>query len=113
MEGHQHAAAPHLLYLPAVMKRVALVVVLALVASASGEAQRRGGGRGFSLEFAKADDFDGRFQFCRVAFRQNRAGDGSNWAVDYPRADINLSIRLSELTKTTVAFDGPSAQIST
>jgi hypothetical protein len=27
--------------------------------------------------------------------------------VDYPRADINLSIRLSELTKTTVGFNGP------
>ncbi len=89
------------------LRHAALVVVLALVAAASGEAQRRGGGRGFTLEFATADDFDGRFQFCRVAFRQNRAGDGANWAVDYPRADINLSIRLSELTKTTVSFDGP------
>jgi hypothetical protein len=26
--------------------------------------------------------------------------------VDYPRADVNLSIRLSELTKTRVSFDG-------
>ena len=89
------------------VKRLALVVVLGLVAAASGEAQRRGGGRGFNLEFATAADFDGRFQFCRAAFRQNRAGDGGNWAVDYPRADINMSIRLSELTKTTVTFDGP------
>lgn len=89
------------------MRRLALVVVLALVAAASGEAQRRGGGRGFNLRLATAEDFDGRFQFCRVAFRQNRAGDGANWAVDYPRADINMSIRLSELTKTQVTFDGP------
>lgn len=88
------------------LRHAALVVVLALVAAASGEAQRRGGGRGFTFEYAKEADFDGRFQFCRVAFRQNRAGDGSNWAVDYPRADINLSIRLSELTKTTVSFEG-------
>ena len=27
--------------------------------------------------------------------------------MDFPRADINMSIRLSELTKTTVGFNGP------
>ena len=30
-------------------------------------------------------------------------GDGGSWQVDYPRADINLSIRLSELTKTRIS----------
>jgi hypothetical protein len=89
------------------VRRVAFVLLIFLSLGLSGEAQRRGGGRGFSLEFATPDDFDGRFQFCRAAFRQNRAGDGANWGVDYPRADINLSIRLSELTKTTVSFAGP------
>ena len=33
----------------------------------------------------------------------NRNGDGGSWLVDYPRADINLSIRMSELTKTPVS----------
>ena len=33
-------------------------------------------------------------------------GDGGGWSVDYPRADINLSIRLSELTKTAISTDG-------
>jgi hypothetical protein len=33
------------------------------------------------------------------------AGDGGNWSVDYPRADINLSIRLSELTRTRISRD--------
>ncbi len=47
------------------------------------------------------------FQFCRIAFRGNRAGDGGGWGVDYPRADINMSIRLSELTKTKVSFAAP------
>ena len=56
---------------------------------------------------AAPEDFDGSWQFCRVAFRQNRNGDGGGWSVDYPRADINMSIRLSELTKTTVSFAGP------
>ena len=35
-------------------------------------------------------------------FTDNPRGDGGDWSVDWPRADINLSIRLSELTKTTV-----------
>ena len=36
-------------------------------------------------------------------FSQSNDGDGGNWSVDYPRADINLSIRLSELTRTKSA----------
>ena len=48
--------------------------------------------------------FDGSFQFCRVVFRQANDGDGGNWSVDFPRADENLSIRLSELTKTPVGM---------
>jgi hypothetical protein len=32
-------------------------------------------------------------------------GDGGNWAVDYPRADVNLSIRFSELTKGRISID--------
>jgi hypothetical protein len=71
------------------------------------ERQRRGGRGGYSVRPAVAEDFDGAFQFCRVAFRGNRAGDGANWGVDFPRADINMSIRLSELTKTTVSFAAP------
>ena len=87
---------------------VALVVAVVMIGAATVEGQRRGGGRGgFSVRPAIPEDFDGTWQFCRVAFRQNRSGDGGGWSVDYPRADINMSIRLSELTKTTVGFDGP------
>jgi hypothetical protein len=32
-------------------------------------------------------------------------GDGGNWNADWPRADINVSVRLSELTKTDVSKD--------
>jgi hypothetical protein len=86
----------------------ALIVAIVLALAIDGEAQRRGGGRGgFSVRPAMAEDFDGTWQFCRVAFRQNRNGDGGGWSVDFPRADINMSIRLSELTKTTVGFNGP------
>ena len=31
-----------------------------------------------------------------------RGGADGGWNVDWPRADINLSVRLSELTKTPV-----------
>lgn len=83
----------------------ALALGAALAAAAGVEAQRRGG-RGFvGIPLATPDSFDGGFQFCRVMFRQNPYGDGGNWAVDYPRADANLSIRLSELTRTHVSVD--------
>ena len=65
-------------------------------------------GRSFSnLRVAAPDDFDGTFQFCRVVFRNGPNGDynSGSWEVDFPRADINLSIRLSELTKTRVGRD--------
>jgi hypothetical protein len=55
-----------------------------------------------SLRTAQANDFDGTFQFCRIWFNSDGRGDGGDWTVDWPRADINLSIRLAELTKTTV-----------
>ena len=89
------------------MRILALIVAIVIAAASSGEAQRRGGRGGFSVRPAEPGDFDGLYQFCRVAFRGNRAGDGGGWGVDYPRADINMSIRLSELTKTKVSFAAP------
>jgi hypothetical protein len=93
---------------------LALIAVLALAATI--EAQRRGGRLGPSIRIATAESFDGQFQFCRVAFRGNPYGDGGGWSVDYPRADVNLSIRLSELTKTRVSMtpDGePNSLVTT
>jgi hypothetical protein len=57
-----------------------------------------------SGDIASDKDFDGAFHFCRVIFRSDFRGDGGNWSVDYPRADINLSVRLSELTRTDVSM---------
>ena len=87
-----------------------LAVLVLLVASVVVQAQfrQRGGGffpRGFGVRVAKPEDFLGGFQFCRVAYNQDYRGDGGNWSVDYPRADINLSIRLSELTRAYVNMD--------
>ena len=64
---------------------------------------RRGFGGGFNARFATAQDFDGRFHFCRIVYQPAMDGDGGNWNADWPRADINLSIRLSELTKTGIS----------
>ena len=91
------------------MRAISLILVIIIAVASVGEAQRRGGRGGFSARPAEPQDFDGLYQFCRVAFRGNRAGDGGGWGVDYPRADINVSIRLSELTKANVSFAGPDA----
>ena len=83
------------------------VVVLLAAAVLTAQIRRRAprepnGNR--QLRYATLDDFDGSFQFCRVVFRRASNGDGGNWSVDFPRADQNLSVRLSELTKTPVGF---------
>src|SRR5262245_30142621 len=93
------------------VRRIGLFLVVALFVASIGLAlqRRRGGfgGGGFG-RFATLEDFDGGFQFCRLVVRESRQGDGAGWAVDYPRADINLSVRLSELTRAPVSMDGSS-----
>jgi len=64
----------------------------------------RGGFFGYSARVATPQDFDGRFHYCRVVYRQALDGSGGSWRTDYPRADINFSIRFSELTKANVSF---------
>ena len=86
------------------MKLVAGLVVALVVAGALVSAQGRRGGRfGSTVPMATEDSFDGAFHFCRLAFRSSRGGYGGNWSVDFPRADVNLSIRLAELTKTRIS----------
>src|SRR3954453_14210196 len=82
------------------------LVVAALLAGASTAlAQRRRGFRyGYApLRMATPESFDGAFNFCRIMFSESNDGDGGNWSVDYPQADVNLSIRLSELTRTRIS----------
>ena len=88
--------------------RQAVALSLALVVAASaGYAQRgqRGRAPGYGLPIATPQSFDGAFHFCRVYFRGIQGGDGGGWSTDYRDADLNLSTRLSELTKTPVSFD--------
>jgi len=65
----------------------------------------RGGDASIGAHMARADSFDGRFHYCRAMYRLNPSGDGGSWLTDYPLADIDLSIRLAELTKISVSFD--------
>jgi hypothetical protein len=87
---------------------VRVFVVMLLAAGVSGFAPgagQRGFGRGRTSFLPENPEYDGAFTFCRVMFRQNPYGDGDGWSVDYPRADVNLSYRLSELTATKVSRD--------
>ena len=86
--------------------RIAAAVLLVALGAAAVSAQRRGRGRFFeTIKSPTPDTFQGSFNFCRIMFSQAPDGDGGGWYVDYPRADVNLSIRLSELTKTRVSTD--------
>src|SRR5262249_52972658 len=89
---------------------VTMVVLITVAASvAAAQFQRRGGRGGFftyrGVNWAAPADFDSSFQFCRIAYSEAANGDGGGRHVDYPRADENLSIRLSELTRTYVGMD--------
>lgn len=90
-------------------KLTAVVATAALALGSVCYAQRFGGGRlgggYYGVHRPGPDSFNGDFTFCRLAFRQAPDGDGFGWGVDYPRADQNLSIRFSELTRARVNFD--------
>ena len=88
-------------------KGAVLAVLVMLLAAAAAQAQF---GRAFGARarFATAADFDGKFHYCRLAYRGGGFGGGS-WTTDFPNADINLMIRFSELTRTNVSKQ-PSGQ---
>ncbi len=91
------------------MKRLAIACVIGVLLSAVVTAQfgQRGRFRGFRREpprFATPDSFDGAYTFCRGMYESDRREDGgTGWWTDYPDADTNFSIRLSELTKTRIS----------
>jgi hypothetical protein len=85
----------------------ALVFCLTGVAAAQfGGGFGRFGPRGYPAKFARADSFGHGFNFCRAAYTSGRReAGGQGWSTDYPDAELNFSIRLSELTKTRVTKD--------
>src|SRR5687767_2367795 len=83
------------------MLRAGLLAMVIVSLGASMLAQR--GGRGYyGVRRPAPDTFQGDFNFCRLAFRSSFGGFGGGWGVDYPRADQNLSVRLSELSVAAV-----------
>lgn len=86
-------------------RRISLAIAgLVLVCSAGVGAQNFMRRSRAPLREPTAQSFDGGFNFCRgmyTSVRRNPSGMG--WTTDYPDADINFSIRLSELTRTRVS----------
>ena len=82
---------------------VLVVVAVLLTAAGTGYAQRIVSGFYGTAppRPPTATSFRGAFTFCRVWFASDRR-EKRGWGTDYPGADINFSIRLSELTKTRV-----------
>ena len=78
----------------------AALVLLSLGAFAQG--RFREGSLG--ARYAPAQMPDASFVVCRIAYRSVRVEPmGIGWQTDYPFAEINLTTRLSELTKTRVS----------
>src|SRR6187402_3786822 len=86
---------------------VAAGVVVAMLALAGVvEAQRYFREGSFAARWAPMQMPDSSFVICRVAYRSVRMEySGIGWQTDYPYAEINLTTRLSELTKTRVSRD--------
>lgn len=89
------------------MVRIAVVSVLLLlgVTAAVTSAQY---GRYNRLAIGELPEKREGFTFCRLAYEQVRYEElGQGYMTDYPAADQNLMIRLSELTKTEVTWERP------
>jgi hypothetical protein len=86
------------------------VTAILLASAVVSFAQFGGGFRGDSNAAARyppALRSDRAFSFCRIQYTSvRREPSGGGWRTDYPFGEINLMIRLAELTKTSVPFEG-------
>ena len=87
------------------LRRALAAATLGLLVVASVAAAQFRGRFTIPTRLVVPGSFNGAFLFCRISFRNQSSGDGDGWYVDYPRADLNLSFRLSELTKTPISRD--------
>jgi hypothetical protein len=89
--------------------RLAVVLLLCVTTVAAAQFGRqfgRYGSRGYPPRFAKADTFGHGFNFCRGMYTSGRReAGGQGWSTDYPDAELNFSVRFSELTKARVSRD--------
>jgi hypothetical protein len=99
--------AHHLAHRPNAGSLFQIAALVILMASAAA-AQFGGGFGGFGpryvpARFPDAETFGHGFVFCRGIYRSDRReAGGTGWSTDYPDAELNFSIRLSELTKARV-----------
>ena len=85
---------------------VVLVTTTVVVAAAYAQGFRFREGS-LPARYAPAHMPDAGFVVCRLAYRSVRVEPmGIGWQTDYPYAEINLTTRLSELTKTRVSRNG-------
>src|SRR5262245_47491846 len=83
---------------------LAMVLVGATALSVLAQAQGFCREGSFPPRWAPDKMRDGRFVLCRLAYRRVRAEQsGIGWMTDYPYAEINLTTRFSELTRTSVS----------
>ena len=88
---------------------IATVLVLVAGSGAVSVAQRFGviEGVGAGIRVPPRDFNDGGFTVCKWMFRSDRSEpSGVGWSTDYPFGEINLLIRLSQLTRIHVSRDG-------
>jgi len=86
-----------------------LAAVLVAIAAAQAQQIWAGGYGRMPPRFATPTSFQGGFNFCRLMFTSDHR-EKQGWGTDYPGADINFSIRLSELTKVTVTMRDDSSE---
>jgi hypothetical protein len=85
--------------------RVVVVVIVAMFGVATTTVAQFGFGRRAAVRLPDAKTFGQGFNFCRGIYTSARGeAGGQGWSTDYPDAEWNFSIRLSELTKTRVKF---------
>jgi hypothetical protein len=86
-----------------------LAAALLLAGSALAFAQQWGGRGGFREPIRwglpqRQGGVDRGFTFCRLAYTSDRREPGgSGWRTDYPNADVNFALRLSQMTHVRVA----------
>jgi hypothetical protein len=77
------------------------------LASIAVSAQRGYGRSRYPPRLKPPEQHDNGFSFCRLMYQSGQRGWNrrGRWSTDYPFADINFMVRLSELTSTHVNFD--------
>jgi len=95
------------------VKRALLAAALVVITTSAAAAQFGGGFGGFGFGrrasplLPTSDTFGDGFTFCRGIYTSDRReAGGQGWSTDYPDGETNFEIRLSELTRVHVKFDG-------